>query len=67
VNNAGVMMLGAVDTQDPKEWETMISVNISGVINGVRVVLKTMKDRNSGTVINISSIAGIKPFPNHAV
>jgi short-subunit dehydrogenase involved in D-alanine esterification of teichoic acids len=32
VNNAGVMLLGLADTQDPKEWEQMVQVNIMGVL-----------------------------------
>ena len=67
VNNAGVMFLGQADTQNPKEWEQMVQVNIMGVLNGIHVVLPGMKQRRSGTIINISSIAGRKTFPNHAV
>jgi NADP-dependent 3-hydroxy acid dehydrogenase YdfG len=67
VNNAGVMFLGLADTQDPKEWEQMIQVNIMGVLNGIHVVLPGMKERRHGTIINVSSIAGRKTFPNHSV
>merc|ERR1719403_121070 len=67
INNAGVMLLGAVDTQDPQQWDTMINVNINGVLNGMRAVTKGMKERKSGTIINISSIAGHKMFDNHTV
>jgi len=67
VNNAGVMLLGLADTQDPKEWEQMVQVNIMGVLNGIHVVLPGMKERRTGTIINISSIAGRKTFPNHSV
>jgi len=67
VNNAGVMLLGLADTQDPNEWEQMVQVNIMGVLNGIHVVLPGMKERRSGTIINISSIAGRKTFPNHSV
>ncbi|CAF0848645.1 unnamed protein product [Adineta ricciae] len=67
VNNAGVMLLGQCDTQDPKEWEQMVQVNIMGVLNGIHVVLAGMKTRRHGTIINVSSVAGRKTFPNHAV
>lgn len=66
VNNAGMMLLGDVATQDPKEWKQMFDVNILGVLNGMQAVLPGMKARKSGTIINISSIAGRKTFPNHA-
>ncbi|CAF1065240.1 unnamed protein product [Rotaria sordida] len=67
VNNAGVMLLGVADTQDPKEWEQMVQVNIMGVLNGIHVVLPGMKERRHGTIIDISSVAGRKTYPNHAV
>ncbi len=65
VNNAGVMLLGDVTRQDPKEWDGMIDVNIKGVLNGVHAVASGMVARKHGTIINISSVAGRKTFPNH--
>lgn len=67
INNAGVMLLGDIKTQDPSEWHSMINVNIFGVLNGMRAVLAGMIERKSGTVMNVSSIAGFKIFDNHAV
>ena len=66
VNNAGVMQLGQIDTQDASEWKTMYDVNVLGLLNGMQTVLAGMKERQTGTVINISSIAGKKTFGNHA-
>lgn len=66
VNNAGVMLLGQIDTQDPAEWQKMYDVNVMALLNGMQTVLGDMKARNHGTIINISSIAGKKAFPNHA-
>lgn len=66
VNNAGVMLLGNVLNQDPKEWQTMLNTNVMGVLNGMQIVLPSMKDRKHGTVINMSSLAGKKTFNNHA-
>ncbi|OEE61546.1 oxidoreductase [Enterovibrio norvegicus FF-454] len=67
VNNAGVMLLGDMATQDAAEWQTMFNVNVVGLMNGMQAVLAPMIARNSGTIINISSVAGRKTFPNHAV
>lgn len=67
INNAGVMLLGFVAEQSPTEWETMLDVNIKGMLNGIHCVLKDMQARKSGTIINVSSVAGIKTFANHAV
>lgn len=66
INNAGVMLLGQIDTQNPIEWTTMFNVNVLGLLNGMQAVLGSMKESRSGSIINISSIAGRKSFPNHA-
>lgn len=67
INNAGVMLLGAIEQQDAGEWDKMFDVNVKGLLNGVQAVTAGMIDRKSGTIINISSVAGRKTFPNHAV
>lgn len=66
INNAGVMLLGQIDTQNPQEFKKMLDVNVDALLNGMQIVLSDMKKRQSGTIINISSIAGRKTFPNHA-
>ncbi|POB00491.1 oxidoreductase [Chromobacterium sinusclupearum] len=65
VNNAGVMLLGAMAQQDPDEWQRMLDVNVKGLLNGIHAVLAGMQARGRGTIINISSIAGRKTFPSH--
>ncbi len=66
VNNAGVMLLGSIENQDPFEWKKMLDVNVLGVLNGMQIVMEDMKARRSGTIVNLSSIAGVQPFGNHA-
>lgn len=66
VNNAGIMLLGEMSQQAPSEWDTMLDVNVKGLLNGIHAVLKGMVARQRGTIINISSVAGRKTFPNHA-
>lgn len=65
VNNAGIMLLGDIATQDAQEWKRMLDVNVMGVMHGMQIVMNDMKDRQCGTIINISSIAGVQPFGNH--
>ncbi|WP_446469673.1 SDR family oxidoreductase [Xenorhabdus stockiae] len=67
INNAGVMLLGSMELQDPNEWEQMLNVNVKGMMNGISAVTKGMINRKNGTIINISSVAGRKTFPNHTV
>ena len=66
INNAGQMLLGDVGNQAAAEWERMINVNLFGTLNGIQAVLPAMTERKSGTIINVSSIAGFKAFENHA-
>jgi len=67
INNAGIMKLGTPWHQEINEWQAMIDVNMMGVLNGIRSVLDGMIERNTGTIINVSSLAGRKTFQKHAV
>lgn len=67
INNAGVAHLGDVLEQDPSEWDSMIAINASGVMNVLHAVMKDMAQRRHGTIINMSSIAGRKVYPDHTV
>lgn len=65
INNAGVMLLGSITSQDPSEWDRMLDVNVRGLLNGIHAVAGGMVERKHGTIINVSSVAGRKAFPNH--
>ena len=65
INNAGVMLLGEMSKQDPAQWDQMLDVNVKGLLNGVHAVVAGMIKRKHGTIINVSSVAGRKTFPNH--
>lgn len=67
INCAGIMLLGNSTRQPLEEWVRMMDVNVRGVLNTTAVVLPQMVARRSGTIINISSIAGRKTFDAHAV
>ncbi len=66
VNNAGIMLLGNILEQDENEWQKMLQTNVIGVLNGMKAVLGNMIEKNHGTIINVSSIAGFKAFLDHA-
>ncbi len=66
INNAGLMMLGQIDNQDPSEWQRMYDLNVLALMQAMQAVLGDMKARKGGTILNVSSIAGKKSFPNHA-
>lgn len=66
VNNAGLMLLGAIHEQNPEEWKQMYDVNVLGVLHGMQIVLPGMIQKKQGAIINISSVAGRFTFPHHA-
>jgi len=67
VNNAGIMLNGDPTKQSPEEWDEMIDINLKGVMNGIHAVLPGMVERESGTIVNLGSIAGRKTFGAHSV
>jgi NADP-dependent 3-hydroxy acid dehydrogenase YdfG len=67
INNAGIMLLGHAHDQSVDEWRQMLDVNVMGVLHGVKCVIDGMVARQSGCIINVSSVAGRKTFGDHAV
>ncbi|PRD42599.1 oxidoreductase [Phyllobacterium phragmitis] len=62
VNNAGLMPLSDIDSLKVDEWQRMVNVNVSGVLNATAAVLPQMISQHSGHIFNMSSIAGRKVF-----
>ncbi|ASI35455.1 MULTISPECIES: SDR family oxidoreductase [unclassified Exiguobacterium] len=67
VNNAGLMPLSQLHKNKQDEWDTMVDVNIKGVLYGIGAVLPYMRKQKSGHIINISSVAGHEVMPSSAV
>jgi NADP-dependent 3-hydroxy acid dehydrogenase YdfG len=66
-NNAGIARLGDITKQDPSEWDEMIDINVNGMMNAVHAVMDGMIARRHGTIVQMSSIAGRKVYPDHTV
>jgi NAD(P)-dependent dehydrogenase (short-subunit alcohol dehydrogenase family) len=64
VNSAGINVRDRrlADTK-PEEWDRVLAVNATGAFNCMYCVLPQMRERRSGTIINISSIAGKRAAP----
>ena len=62
VNNAGIMPIAAIEALRVEEWDRQIDVNIKGVLYGVAAVLPHMQKQQSGHIINLASVFGIKVF-----
>jgi len=63
INNAGIFRFGATTTTTEDEYRQIIDVNQVGVFLGMKSVLPHMIERRSGSVINISSVAGLMGSP----
>ncbi len=60
VNNAGIFRLGGLTDTERELWDTTVAINQTGVFLGMQAVAPTMVDNSSGSIINISSVAGIR-------
>jgi NADP-dependent 3-hydroxy acid dehydrogenase YdfG len=67
VNNAGLMPLSLFKNLKVDEWDRMIDVNIKGVLYCTASVILHMKEKKSGHIVNISSVAGRIVFPTGTV
>jgi len=65
VNNAGVGGSGPVEAVPVEEAHRTFETNYFGIIRMVQAVLPDMRERKSGTIIMLSSIAGKVPFAAH--
>jgi len=63
VNNAGIGYFAAIEESDEAEVRRMFEVNVFGLSRMMHLVLPGMRARRSGTIVNVSSIGGIRAFP----
>jgi 3-hydroxy acid dehydrogenase / malonic semialdehyde reductase len=65
INNAGnAHGLDPIQNGSIEDWDAMIDINVKGLLYVSRAVIPGMISRNSGTIINIGSIAGKQVYPN---
>jgi short-subunit dehydrogenase len=67
VNNAGHGLLDSVADVDMADCRETFDTNLFGAVACMQAALPVMKQQASGTIINISSVAGHIPLPYHAV
>ena len=63
VNNAGVFEFGFLHETDDAMWDKALNVNLRSVFRLTKRVLPKMLERKSGSIVNISSIAGLIGLP----
>ena len=67
VNNAGYSLLGSIEDMSESEIEAQFSTNVYGPVRVLKGAFPFMRARKAGTVVNISSSAGIDGLPTCAV
>jgi 3alpha(or 20beta)-hydroxysteroid dehydrogenase len=60
VNNAGIVALGKIGKFDMAKWQKVIDVNLTGTFLGMQAVVASMKAAGNGSIINVSSIEGLR-------
>ena len=59
VNNAGILVLKTLEETSVEVWDRVQDVNSKGVFLGTKAVIPAMREAGGGSIINISSIAGL--------
>lgn len=59
VNNAGVTRDNLIMRMDEADWDLVLSINLKGVFNCSKAVVRPMMKQHSGRIINISSVSGL--------
>ena len=64
VNNAGIGYTAALSDTTLSDWQRVIDLNLTSVFQCIQAILPIMRQRSSGAIINIVSIAGQQVFPD---
>jgi 3(or 17)beta-hydroxysteroid dehydrogenase len=59
VNNAGVVLFKDFEATTLDEWRDLMAVNLDGTFLGCKHAVRVMKDRGGGSIVNMSSVAGM--------
>ncbi len=67
VNNAGVAPLGAIDSITDEDFQQTFQINCAAVFYAVRKAWPAMQTQEGGTIISISSLSSMDPFPGFQI
>lgn len=62
VNNAGVSHVAPVAEHPVEQWEHVLRVNLTGTFHGIQAAVPAMRARGGGSIVNLSSTAGVRGF-----
>lgn len=66
IANAGIETFGSVETVDLDEWLAVQRTNVDGVLLGMRAVVPSMRRKGDGSIVVVSSVAGLTSGPEYA-
>ncbi|HEY9882151.1 MAG TPA: SDR family oxidoreductase [Thermosynechococcaceae cyanobacterium] len=64
VNNAGMGYTASLANTPLADWQRVLTLNLTSVFQCIQGILPSMRERQQGTIINVSSIAGQQVFPD---
>lgn len=64
VNNAGMGYTGSLIDMPLADWQQVLNLNLTSVLQCIQSVLPGMRAQKRGTIINVASIAAHQTFPN---
>lgn len=64
LNNAGILIRKNIEETTEEDWDRIFAVNAKGVFLGTKAAIPAMRDAGGGSIINISSTAGLVGSPN---
>jgi cyclopentanol dehydrogenase len=59
VNNAGILIHKSIEETTEDEWDRIMAINVKGVFLGTKAAIPAMRRAGGGSIINISSVAGL--------
>ncbi|WP_395245471.1 glucose 1-dehydrogenase [Agromyces sp. MMS24-K17] len=62
VNNAGIANFGPIEEYTLEAWDQIIAINLTGVFYGIKAAIPALKASGKGSIINISSTAGLQGY-----
>jgi len=67
VNNAGIHHIRPLEDETLEAFERMVAVNLRGTFLGIKAAIAPMRAAGGGSIVNISSLAGLQGFYGHGV
>jgi NAD(P)-dependent dehydrogenase (short-subunit alcohol dehydrogenase family) len=63
VNNAGILLRARIEDTSEADWDRIMAINVKGVFLGTKCAIPAMRQAGGGSIVNISSTAGLVGSP----